>query len=204
VIFYSKKVMILVLKVVKDLGKDAHEDLHRLVSGYIAADQLKKELEGIDHHPVSEHRRRIRKAKRALRWLKRASLRFAQEAKVVVTDLERVGKIGLSQRMEEIDRNLARRLDMQWKKFAQLVSRYGDSQIDRDFALLEKSERDLEAILQLKSTQTTRAQQNVHQLIMTLEKDAQTLITWIQGTDEILKEIIKFEEFLERESLLAA
>src|SRR3989338_5158868 len=142
--------MILVLKVVKDLGKDAHEDLHRLVSGYIAADQLKKELEGIDHHPVSEHRRRIRKAKRALRWLKRASLRFAQEAKIVVADLEKVGKIGLSAKMEEIDKTLAKELDLQWKKFATLVSRYGDSQIDKNFALLEESEHDLEKILQLR------------------------------------------------------
>src|SRR3989344_3383096 len=108
----SKKVMIMVLKVVKDLGKDAQEDLHRLISGYIAADQLKKELERIDNHPVNEHRRRIRKAKRVLRWLKRASLRFAQEAKIVIVDLEKVGKIGLSQRIEELDRTLVRKLDM--------------------------------------------------------------------------------------------
>ena len=176
----------------KKLEDNTRQAVSRVAAEYKYAVEFKNELEKIEHEQDPGRAiKEVRNGLRVLRWVGRAEGRVNQSEKKILSNLEDLGKI-LPADLKTREVDLHEKLTVAERKLVELASMFTGKvktelqDIKTDEALLKRYEKDPEKA------------KHIHNNLTKLFKDAEAhiteLITWIGGTEAILKQIEGFEE----------
>ena len=181
---------------IKSLNEDTHEAVGRLAAGYKFAKGLVSNLEKVEHDEPDQALKDVRKGLHLLRWVGRAERRIDQSEKKILTDLEELKELGLPKELQTKSEDLQTKLSIAEGELVEFASLFRGK--------LKKELEDIrteEALLKEYEDDPKKAEK-IHAHLISLIKDSEEevahLIKWMNSTQAIFREIMGFEEVLEK------
>jgi hypothetical protein len=180
----------------KTLDENTRKAVSRVAAEYKYAKDLEKELEKIEgEEDPKKANKEVKNAFHILRWVGRAERRVDHDEKKILKGLEEIGEI-LPENLKTKEEKLHEKLEDAEQKVVTLSSMFTGKvkkelkDIKLDESLLEEYEKN--------SKKTEEIRVHLRDLLKDVEIHVKELITWIEATVVILRQIEGFEETLDK------